>query len=353
MISPSASTHIISADASLKDALARLNSLTDGVMTLIVVDGERVTGTLTDGDIRRALLDGATLESPAVEAANRKFYSVGPTADAAATIRDARRKGIRLLPEIDSNGALTDLIDLTRTETRLPLRAVLMAGGKGERLRPLTLDCPKPLLKIGGMAIIDYNIRNLARVGISDVYVTTRYLAEKIHDHFAEERFGIKVKCIREGAPMGTIGAVSLIPTDTEGNTLVMNSDLLTTLSLEEMFLLHKTEKADVTIAAVPYTVSVPYAILDTDGKRVKALDEKPTYSYYANGGIYIFSNRILRAIAPDVPTDAPDLIDRAISEGKKVIYYPVDGTWIDIGSPADFRHAEELMRHHRQMGRF
>lgn len=345
--------HIIDIHATILQALEQLNALTDGVMTLIVTDREgHVSGTVTDGDIRRALLGGATLQTPVEEAAHKDFSSVGPDTPV-DRIKQARLKGIRLLPVIDNAGKLVDTLDLTKVETILPLSAILMAGGKGERLRPLTLTTPKPLLEIDGMPIIDYNVRNLSRAGITDVTVTTRYLASQIIDHFSKPVFGIDVKCVVEENPLGTIGAASLISRSDEGDTLVMNSDLLTTLSLEEMFLLHKTEKADVTIAAIPYSVSVPYAILATDGREVRSLEEKPTYSYYANAGIYIFSNRLLNSILPGMPTDAPELIEKAISEGGKVVFFPIDGTWIDIGSPADFHHAEELMRHHRAMGRF
>lgn len=345
--------HIIDIHATILQALEQLNALTDGVMTLIVTDQEgHVSGTVTDGDIRRALLGGATLQTPVEEAAHKDFSSVGPDTPV-NRIKQARLKGIRLLPVIDSAGKLVYTLDLTKVETILPMSAILMAGGKGERLRPLTLTTPKPLLEIDGMPIIDYNVRNLSRAGITDVTVTTRYLASQIIDHFSKPVFGIDVKCVVEENPLGTIGAASLISRNDEGDTLVMNSDLLTTLSLEEMFLLHKTEKADVTIAAIPYSVSVPYAILATDGREVRSLEEKPTYSYYANAGIYIFSNRLLNSILPGTPTDAPELIEKAISEGGKVVFFPIDGTWIDIGSPADFRHAEELMRHHRAMGRF
>lgn len=345
--------HIIDIHATILQALEQLNALTDGVMTLIVTDREgHVSGTVTDGDIRRALLGGATLQTPVEEAAHKDFSSVGPDTPV-DRIKQARLKGIRLLPVIDNAGKLVDTLDLTKVETILPLSAILMAGGKGERLRPLTLTTPKPLLEIDGMPIIDYNVRNLSRAGITDVTVTTRYLASQIIDHFSKPVFGIDVKCVVEENPLGTIGAASLISRSDEGDTLVMNSDLLTTLSLEEMFLLHKTEKADVTIAAIPYSVSVPYAILATDGREVRSLEEKPTYSYYANAGIYIFSNRLLNSILPGTPTDAPELIEKAISEGGKIVFFPIDGTWIDIGSPADFRHAEELMRHHRAMGRF
>lgn len=344
------SPHIISDSATLMEALRRLNSLTDGVMTLIATDGQgRVTGTLTDGDIRRALLAGAPLESPVSRAAHHDFTSVTEKSPV-EEIRDARRKGIRLLPVVDALGCLTDTLDLTRVETRLPLSAILMAGGKGERLRPLTLTTPKPLLEIDGMPIIDYNIRNLARAGITDVTVTTRYLAEQVAAHFATPRFGISVKCVEETAPLGTIGAASLVDHPAGGHTLVMNSDLLTTLSLEEMFIFHKAEQADVTVAAIPYSVSVPYAILATEGHRITALEEKPTYSYYANAGIYIFSNRLLSTMSRGEHLDAPELVERCIADGGKAVCFPINGTWIDIGSPADFAHAKELLRHHRAL---
>lgn len=344
--------HIIDKRASILHALNMMNAITDGVMTLIVTkENGIVDGTVTDGDIRRAFLKGATLESTIARAANRNFCSIGPDGPV-WKIKEARRKGIRLLPVLDGEGRLLRMLDLTRVDTMLPLSAILMAGGKGERLRPMTLKTPKPLLEIGGMPIIDYNVRNLSRAGITDVTVTARYLAQQIIDHFSRPVFGIDVTCVVEEEPLGTIGAASLVSRPDEGDTLVMNSDLLTTLSLEEMFLFHKAEEADVTVAAIPYTVSVPYAILATEGRRILSLEEKPAYSYFANAGIYIFSNRLLNTIQPGVPTDAPDLIERAIAGGKKVVYFPIDGTWIDIGSPSDFRHAEELMRHHRAMGR-
>lgn len=323
-------------------------------MTLVVTDDDGVMlGTVTDGDIRRGMLNGITLDDNILPVVHTRFHALKADAsprERVETMRNARRMGIRLLPVLTSRGTIDRLIDLTRTHSLLPLSAILMAGGKGERLRPLTLEKPKPLLEIGGRPIIDYNIANLARCGITDVWVTVKYLASQIKEYFAVPRHGITVRCVEEEKPLGTIGAATLVPRDDSGDTLVMNSDLLTTVNLEEMYLLHTSSQADVTIAAIPYTVSVPYAILSTDGQRVKALEEKPTYSHFANAGIYIFSNRVLNALVPGERTDATDLIEAAIGEGMKVIYYPVSDTWIDIGSPADFRHAEELMKHHRSL---
>ncbi|MDE6276821.1 MAG: NTP transferase domain-containing protein [Muribaculaceae bacterium] len=353
-------TNSISCEATLFDALERLNLLPDRAhMTLFVLDGATLVGTLTDGDIRRAILRGLSLSSPVSEVCCRTFRKLSPNDAPAARIsciRLCRERGISLVPEVDASGRLLRIIDLTVTHSLLPLRAVLMAGGKGERLRPLTLDTPKPLLRIEGKAIIDYNIEALAAAGIRDITVCTRYLAEQLEAHFAAP-FGpsaLRVKCVRERDPMGTIGAVALTPVALdEGDTLVMNSDLITSISFEDLYMRHIESRADITIATVPFQVSVPFAILSfdpADPERVVALEEKPTYSHYANAGIYIFSNRILRTLSPGERTDATDLIERAIADGARVCHYTIKGTWIDVGSPTDFRQASELMRHHRAM---
>lgn len=337
------------------EALEKLNMLSGGAMTLFVVDADGiVTGTLTDGDIRRALIAGATPDSPVLAAACTSFRAVRSGDIDVEALRRYRETGICLIPVLDADGCLADIIDLTRQRTLLPVKAVLMAGGKGERMRPATLTTPKPLLQIEGKAIIDYNIEALAECGIRDITVTTRYLADLIDEHFSRPVAGVKVKTVREDAPLGTIGAVTLTDAaEVEGDTLVMNSDLITTISFEDMYLIHRKRQADVTIAAVPYQVSVPYAILTTDADEpttVRGIEEKPSYSYYANAGIYLFRNSLLRTLVPGEHCDATDLIERAIATGLKVTYYPIKGTWLDVGSPTDFRQAAELMRHHNAM---
>lgn len=339
--------HLINESASLLDALKQLNTLSGQVMTLLVTNDDGVmTGTLTDGDVRRGLLNGVSLESPITNAMHREFRWLRENSCDVAALREMRNQGIRLVPMLDADGKVCRIIDTCVTKTILPVSAILMAGGKGERLRPMTLTVPKPLLKVGDKAIIDYNIESLARVGVERITVTTNYLAEQLDEHFASPVAGVKVECVRETKPLGTIGSVALVNLPDEGDTIVMNSDLLTTISFEDMYLRHEEEKADITIAAVPYNVSVPYAILGTEGALVKSLEEKPSYSYYANAGIYIISNKLLRGLKPDERVDATDLIESAIADGKKVTYFPINGTWIDIGSPSDFRHAQELMKH-------
>lgn len=338
--------HIILQSTTLFNALEQLNSLSGEVMTLLAVDAAgHITGTLTDGDVRRALLAGVSLQSKVADVMHRDFRFLRDGNIDVEEMKRIRSKGIALVPVVDDENRIVRIIDTRHISTLLPLSAVLMAGGRGERLRPLTLDTPKPLLPVGDKAIIDHNIAMLAAAGITDICVTTNYMADKLDEHFSRPVEGITVRTVREPTFMGTIGSVALTgERDPEGNTLVMNSDLLTTISLEEMWLRHCAEKAEITIAAVPYNVSIPYAVLSTDGPLVTDLVEKPSMSYYANAGIYIISNRLLKTISPEGHTDATDLIERAIAEKRRVTYFPINGTWIDIGSPADYRHACDLM---------
>lgn len=339
--------HLIKQDATILEALDKLNRLSGSAMTLIVTDSSGImTGTVTDGDIRRSLISGHGLEEKVSEVMNREFKAIHPGQFDATSFHSFRNMGIRLLPVLDGNGIPVRLLDLNKIRSMLPLSALIMAGGKGERLRPLTLTTPKPLLEIDGKAIIDYNVEALVSHGIDNITVSTRYLSEQIIDHFSHPVAGTEVKCIVEDRQLGTIGALSLVDVPF-GNIIVMNSDLLTTIAFDEMYIKHISEQAAITVAAIPYSVSVPYAILATDGASVTAIEEKPTYSYYANAGIYIVSSKAAALIKAGESIDATDLIDRAIPQNMKVAYFPLNGTWIDVGSPADFAHAAEIMRYH------
>ncbi len=342
--------HIISTEATLRDALRMLNDLSGRVMTLFAIDSDGVMrGTVTGGDLRRAMLRGEGIQSPVSAAMHTDFRSLRDGHDDVMAIRQCRNLGIKLLPKLDSDGRIVSVLDLSKCRTELPVSAIVMAGGKGERLRPLTANTPKPMLEVGGKPIIDYNIEALLACGIDNIYITVNYLADSIERHVASmPEWKGKVTCVREPMPLGTIGSASLAPLPAEGCSIVTNSDILTTISYEDMYLHHTSRGADITIAAIPYQVSVPYAILTVDSSdesRVTGLSEKPSYSFFANAGIYIFPNSMLRSLPADRRTDATDLIESAIADGKTVTYYPINGTWIDIGSPVDFKHAAELMK--------
>ena len=194
----------------------------------------------------------------------------------------------------------------------------------------------------------------LAACGITDITVATGYLAEQLEEHFATPVAGVDVATVRERTPLGTIGAATLLEADSR-HTLVMNSDLLTTLSFEDMYIAHTAAGNAATVAVIPYQVSVPFAVLTTDASkphRVNAIEEKPSFSYWANAGIYIFSPETLALLQPGERTDATDLLQRAIDLGMPVGYHVVEGTWIDVGSPGDFRQASDLMRHFNNMNK-
>lgn len=346
------SAHTLAATASVREALSRLNALPGSRMTLFALNEEsRAVGSLTDGDIRRALLRGISVDSAIDGVMNRNFHRVGPADDLAEAIMRGRGLGLRLLPRLDEEGHITDILDLNEIKGALPLDAVLMAGGKGERLRPLTINTPKPLLKVGDKAIIDYNVDELRANGIENIFVTVNYLKEQIIAHF--DGRGEGVRCVAEPTRMGTFGSLSLVaPELVHDNVLVMNSDLLTTISFDALYRRHLATGADLTMSVVSYNVSVPYAILETEGNRVAALREKPVYNYFANAGVYLLKRELLSRIAPEEYLDAPDFIESLIADGKKVSYYLIDGIWIDIGSPADFTRATELMSSRLKLNR-
>lgn len=340
------SKHIISQDASLIEAIERINGLSGQSMVLFAVDDkQRMTGTLTDGDVRRFLIAKRSLDVTVREIMHRNFRRFEQGKISVEKVREVRRQGITLVPCLDSECRIVEVYDFTACHSILPLDAIMMAGGRGERLRPLTLTTPKPLLKIGDKCIIDYNVEALARNGVRNIAVTTNYLAEQLNEHFSRPVGGVDVRCVCEPRKLGTIGAAKLVDGLSHDNVLIMNSDLFTTISYEDMFLQHIEEQADMTIAAIPYMVSVPLAIFRSEGNRILGLEEKPTYNYYANAGIYIVRRALLERIPDDTVFDATDLIEMLVADGCKVIYHPINGTWLDVGSPDDFRHAQELVK--------
>lgn len=341
-------SHFIAQDKTLLEALSQLNGLGAAPLVLFVTDDrDRMVGTLTDGDSRRALIAGASVNDRIDKVMHRDFRFM--RIEALREVQEIRRHKqmqVKLIPVLDSERRIVDVIDLQRYKTRLPVDAVLMAGGKGERLRPLTEKMPKPLLKVGAKSIIDYNIDRLIDYGITNISVTVNYLAELMEMHFAACRQPIRIKCIREPRYLGTIGSIHFVDGLSHDTVLVMNSDLFTNIDYEEFYLHFCRHDADMSIAAVPYSISVPYGIFDLEERNVLGLVEKPTYNYYANAGIYLIKRSVLNEIPEDTFFNATDLIKKLISERRRVIRFPLNGTWIDIGSHQEYQKANELVKH-------
>lgn len=340
--------YIIHQDKTLLEALSQINRIGSGPLVLFVVDDDqRMQGTLTDGDSRRALIAGASVNDKAKVVMHRNFnFMTVKSIENVSEIKRQKELRMKLVPILDEEHHIVDIINLEKYKTRLPVDAVLMAGGKGERLRPLTEKTPKPLLLVGDKAIIDHNVDRLISYGIQHINVTVNYLKEQIEDHYSEPRNGVKIETVREPSFLGTIGSVKFVSKFYNDTILIMNSDLFTNIDYEDFFLHFQQYDAEMSVAAIPYNVSIPYGILDLDGRNIQGLLEKPKYTYYANAGIYLIKRRALDEIPNDEFFNATDLIEKLIKKGKRVIRYPLNGTWIDIGNPQEFQKANDLVRH-------
>lgn len=340
--------HIISKDKTLLEALSQINDLAPEPLVLFVVDEEnRMVGTLTDGDSRRALIAGASVNDKAEMIMHRDFnYMRDDDIQNVLELRHQKELLMKLVPILDAEKHIVDIINLEKFKTRLPVDAVLMAGGKGERLRPLTEKTPKPLLPVGDKAIIDHNVDQLISYGVQHISVTVNYLKEQIEEHYKEPRAGVQIQTVREPKYLGTIGSIKFVPKFFNDTVLLMNSDIFTNIDYEDFFLHFQQYDAEMSVAAILYNVAIPYGIFDLDGRNIKGLIEKPKYNYYANAGIYLIKRRALDEIPADTMFHATDLVEKLIAEGKKVIRYPLNGTWIDIGNPQEYQKANDLVKH-------
>ncbi len=338
---------IITESSTIKDALIAINDITHDGESLVVINSEQeIIGTLTDGDIRRGLIAGAELTDSVCKIMHTDFKFINQTNFDVAHLKSFRDQRIMFIPILDEQKHVVDVINLNKFKSKLPIDAVLMAGGKGERLRPLTEKTPKPLLEVGGKCIIDHNVDRLISYGVDHIDVTVNYLAEQLEEHFATPRDGVQVRTFREPKFLGTIGSIKFVDTFYNDTILVMNSDLFTNIDYEDFFLHFQQNDAEMSVAAVPYNISIELGILDLDGRNIKGLIEKPKYNYYANAGIYLIKKRALAEIPENTFFHATHLVEKLISQGKKVIRYPLNGTWIDIGTPQEYQKAKDLVKH-------
>lgn len=331
--------------ADILEALRTLDK--SAAQTLFVVnDDSVVVGSLTDGDIRRALIHGAALDSKIGEVCLRGFEFLQSDNYSLEDLSRIRHKNIHVVPVLDSSKKIKKIIDLRKVRTLLPVDAVIMAGGRGERLRPLTDTTPKPLLPLGDKVIMEYNVDKIASMGIDNVTVCIRYLGEQITQYFGNgsER-GLNIIYIKEDKPLGTLGAVTRISHFEHDTVLVMNSDLFTDIDLESFYYHFIKSGADMSVAATPYTISVPYAVMKTEGDCITNFEEKPTYTYHSNAGIYLIKRNLLESLPKDVRIDATELMEQLLQQGGKLTYFPITGYWMDIGTHEEYRKAQNIIR--------
>ncbi|MDQ1705021.1 MAG: hypothetical protein QOF18_1387 [Frankiaceae bacterium] len=311
-----------------------------GERVAVVVDGDgRVLAAVTDGDIRRAVLRGVALDAPV-----GGIVSAAPMLVAADEPDESVRQrllanGLPALAAVDETGRLVGLrrlADLAPDAVPAPV-GVLMVGGRGERLRPLTDKVPKPLLRMGGATIVERLIASFVRAGVDEVYLTLNYMAEQFEDRLGDgSSAGVRINYVRESQAMDTAGSLSLLPPQTRP-LLVSNGDLVTTIDFAAMVDFHRFHKAAVTVAGVEYAATVPYGVLRTADHHLLHIDEKPTTRQLVSGGMYVLAPEVLRYVPRDRPFGMPDLIDAVLRDGLSVTVFPVFERWSDIGSKEEF----------------
>jgi dTDP-glucose pyrophosphorylase len=318
-------------------------------MAVVVDVDNRLAGTLTDGDIRRHLLAGGSLDAQVVKAMNPNPLSA-QEGSPEGYIKDLMRlKNVVAIPLLDQDGKyrhLVHLMDLEQGESPSDKAvrfsfAVIMAGGEGTRLRPLTETIPKPMVEIGGVPLLERQIRRLVNIGIPRVYISVNYLGHVIEEYFRNgDGFGIEICYLREQEKLGTAGALTLLPEQPEGPIIVMNGDILTTSDLDSFYHFHNAHGANITVAAIDHRVHIPYGVIRAEGPFITGLIEKPSERFLCNAGIYALSPQALEHLPKNAHSNMTDLVEICLSGKLLVAVFPVHEYWNDIGTPDDLEKA-------------
>ena len=338
-------------DAALVEAVRAIEA-SHRRIAVVVDDAGRLCGTLTDGDIRRCLLAGGTLDTPLTRAMNSQPIVAVEGVSDAHVLQLMRKGNVLAVPIVDTAGRFRRLVHASDVSTAAaadmsPVRfefAVIMAGGEGTRLRPVTDKMPKGMVEVGGVPLLERQIERLVRAGLSRVYISVNYLSHIIEDHFRDGRdFGIEVLYLREKEKLGTAGALTLLPEKPTKPIVVMNGDILTTFELGHLQRFHDQHDALITVAAVDYRIDVPYGVICTDGLYVTELQEKPSQRFLCNAGVYAASADALLLLDEARHCDMTDLIGTCIERGRKVAVFPVHEYWSDIGTMDDLEKARAI----------
>jgi dTDP-glucose pyrophosphorylase len=329
----------VAADAPLLEALRVIDA--GAIQFALVVDGEKLVGVVTDGDVRRALVRGLGTQAPIGDAMNRKPVLGTPGEGPAGWRRKMRKHGVRHLPVVDAAGVLLRVAtDQSGGESR-DNWAVLMAGGLGTRLRPITEHIPKPMIEVGGRPILETIVDSLAHCGFQRLFLSVNYRAELIEGHFGDGgAYGVRIEYLREQSRLGTAGALSMLPESPRTPLLVMNGDLLTGLDLGSFVDLHAESACGITVGVRELVTQIPYGVIERDGERVRAIREKPEVRSVVSAGIYALSPDVLPLVPRGNYFDMPTLIGRAIEEGHAVRAHDIEEYWIDVGRLDDLERA-------------
>ncbi|TGN39926.1 nucleotidyltransferase family protein [Marinobacter confluentis] len=336
---------LVRPDMPLEEAIAVLDK--GGLRIALVVDAAgELKGTLTDGDIRRALLRHLPLTSPVEEVMCSTPHVAGSGWSKDKILSVMEDLQLLQIPVVDSRKHVVGLETLHGLMERRTIRnpVFLMAGGFGTRLRPLTNECPKPLLKVGDKPILELILESLVSAGFHRFFISTHYLPEMIQEHFGDgSQWGVSIEYVHEENPLGTGGALGLLPKDRiDLPLLMMNGDLLTTVNYRGLLDFHADHGSVATMCVREYEHQIPYGVVQTDGTYIRSMEEKPVQKCFINAGIYVVSPELVSAVMPGQRVDMPTLLEQKMGDGEKVSMFPVHEYWLDIGKMDDFHRAQK-----------
>jgi dTDP-glucose pyrophosphorylase len=343
----------IDLSAPLRDVIRAIQS-SGPVACALVFKGETFTNLVTDGDVRRTLLEYESLDITAADIIATKIKGTRDRpiiANQSSSQEERRalfhRHNLRQLLIVDDQGAPVQVIThedvrISPREIKAEFSALIMAGGFGMRMRPLTDSVPKPMLPINGIPLMQLIVDKLSSAGVKKIYVSTHYLSEVIIKHFGNgANFGVDIEYLEEDTPLGTGGCLSLI-SDKSNDVLVINGDILTDLDLRMFYANHFRAQADLSIATSIFSLSVPYGVVEANGAEILGLREKPVSRYLINSGIYVVSSMVLQSLPDQQKYNITDLIENLIRGKRKVVQFPIFEKWIDIGQIEDYKNAQK-----------
>jgi dTDP-glucose pyrophosphorylase len=333
---------VVTPDMTVRDTMRRIDASSAHIALVVDATG-RLVGTVTDGDIRRALLRGASLEVKAVEVMNATPTRAHVSQERESILALMKTRGLHHIPIVDEAGNIVGLevYDELLTTPKRDNIVVLMAGGLGSRMRPLTNGCPKPLLRLGDRPILEHIVESFVGHGFCRFYIAVNYLGEMIEAHFGDgSRWGADIRYIREPKPLGTAGALSLLPERPAQPVLVMNGDLLTKVNFNHLIEFHETHAVSATMCVRNYEYQIPYGVVAVDDHRLVAIEEKPHQRCFVSAGIYVLSPDAIDTLDPESYLDMPSLFENLIRAGRPTAAFPVGEYWLDIGRIEDFERA-------------
>jgi dTDP-glucose pyrophosphorylase/CBS domain-containing protein len=333
----------VTGSASVKDG-AESHQISAVRLCLVVGADNTVLGIVSDGDIRRGLLAGAGLDSPATTVMNASFESAPSGTAVSELTLLARSREVTHLPLVDEEGKLVRLF-IDQPDGEVAARdntVVIMAGGMGLRLRPLTESTPKPMLPVGGKPMVQHTIESLRAEGFANFVLAINYLGDQIEEHFGDgSGLGVRITYVKEEQPLGTGGALSLLEGAFTSPIVVINGDVLLSARLTEMLNYHHSHSADITVGVKVLDTQIPFGVIELEGNHIVAMQEKPVYRDFVNAGVYVLEPPVVRSVAPEVRLDMPDLVVGWLGR-RNVFAYPMHEPWRDLGHIEDLESARQ-----------